>query len=184
MSRIVPSADEWLTGSGTERREMEMGESIVASYLRYVAGCELVLHNTFTGEGQGEIDVIGLIPTKREVIFCEVATHICGLQYGTGEETVERIKRKFERAATFGQKMFGSDVRRYEFWSPAVRAGLLDGLTRVAREAPEPFELVVNSAYEKRVRALIEKAAKNTSATSDPAFRLLQILNCAGVIAS
>lgn len=36
------------------------GESLVGSYLHYIVGCQLVLHNTFTPEEQGELDVIGV----------------------------------------------------------------------------------------------------------------------------
>jgi hypothetical protein len=39
---------------------MEIGESLVAAYLRHVRGCELILTNVHLSGVQGELDVLGV----------------------------------------------------------------------------------------------------------------------------
>ena len=38
---------------------LDIGESLVGSYLRYVENCDFVHYETY-GEGQGELDVLGM----------------------------------------------------------------------------------------------------------------------------
>ena len=62
--------------------QADIGESLVGGWLKHVQKCDLVLYNEFTGEKQGEIDVIGMKMTQEpEVWLCEVATHLEGLSY-------------------------------------------------------------------------------------------------------
>ena len=59
-----------------------VGEELVGSWLRMVAGCDFVQYNVPVRDKQGEIDVIGLDLTTNTAYICEVATHILsGLQY-------------------------------------------------------------------------------------------------------
>jgi hypothetical protein len=158
------------------------GESLVGSYLPYIVGCQLVLHNTFTPEEQGELDVVGiqLIGSKRVVWFCEATTHIQGLNYGDFEVTVKKVRDKIRRAKRFAELTFPEDVQRYEIWSPVVSVGRL---TKAFEELEKEFsdtdlnvKFIINELYSKRILELVEHARTNSSATSEAAYRLLQIL--------
>ena len=158
------------------------GESLVGSYLHYIGKCQLVLHNTFTPEEQGELDVIGIRTNGAEQLawFCEVTTHIQGLQYGGFDRTVSKIRDKILRARKFAEKTFPDHKHRYEIWSPVVPVGRL---TIAFAEMEENFtsselnvKFVINDLYSERVVELIEHARGNPSATSEPAYRMLQIL--------
>jgi hypothetical protein len=160
----------------------DIGENLVGSYLRYVGQCDFVLFNSFLPLIQGEIDVIGLRLTQpRQVWFCEVTTHILGMQYGPKKEsTVQKLRDKLDRAGDFAQAMFPNDAHRYEIWSPVVSKGwLTDAMAVMEQEfndASLDVHFVINEEYAKRIQALIDVARKDTRATSEPAYRLLQVL--------
>lgn len=92
-----------LTGVRFSFMALDIGESLVGSYLRYVEGCEVVVYNTQTPDVQGEIDVIGIKhgpAPDRTVWLCEAITHIEGMEYGGGyADTVKRISTKVGRLA-------------------------------------------------------------------------------------
>ena len=159
----------------------DIGENLVGSYLRYVEGCDLVVHNTFLAEKQGEIDVLGItLQPERQVIFAEVTTHILGMSYGDHDKTVRKLRDKIKRATDFADETFPDEPKRYEIWSPVVHEGKLTAaLEELAREYSEvdlDVLFVVNQLYAERVQALIDHARRNSKATSDPAYRLLQVL--------
>lgn len=127
------------------------GESLVGAYFRYVRGGDFVLFNTFLPGVQGEIDVIGIrLGNPRDVYFAEVTTHIEGMTYGGNTSTVEKVKNKLARAQDFARE-------------PIHRAR---SATRVRNQ----------KEYGDRVQELICVARSSRRATSDPAFRLLQVL--------
>lgn len=155
---------------------LDMGESLVGSYLRYNGKCDFVVYRTQT-EKQGEIDVIGFQVEQRRVWMCEVATHLDGLQYRG--DTLAKVRQKVERAAAFGDRMFPGQSRRFEWWSPKANPSLLGGLEDLAVELSTEdtvVEFVVNHLYARRVCALLGEAQKGTKATPEPFFRSLQIL--------
>jgi hypothetical protein len=160
----------------------DIGENLVGSYLRYVGGCEFVLYNSFLPSIQGEIDVIGLRLTEpREVWFAEVTTHILGMQYGPKKDsTIQKLRDKLERAKDFAQAMFPDDVHRYEVWSPVVAKGWLteamQAMEQEYSDARLDVHFVINEEFTKRVQALVDAARKDSRATSEPAYRLLQVL--------
>jgi hypothetical protein len=161
-------------------RPLDMGESLVGAYLRYGVNCDFVVYGTQT-EKQGEIDVIGFQVEQRCVWMCEVATHLDGLQYGSGgaPATLAKIRQKVERAVAFGNRMFSDQERRFEWWSPRVGPTLATGLEEVAAELSSPdttVDFVINEEYADRVALLVEKARKGTKPTPEPFFRSLQIL--------
>ncbi len=160
---------------------IEMGESLVGAYLRYLNKCDMVLYNERT-DMQGEIDVIGVrggdVP---EVWLCEVATHIAGLGYGADfEEMTKKIANKLERAAAFARRLFPNHVTHLEFWAPNVPVGKTTDwfIQHVEQSAASGVEIafVINSEYTQRLQELVDAAAKDTRTPSEPAYRLLQIL--------
>jgi Holliday junction resolvase-like predicted endonuclease len=160
----------------------DIGENLVGSYLRYVEGCQFVIFNTQYPGVQGEIDVIGLklLGERRMVWFCEVVTHIQGVSYGTYDRTITKLDEKLRRARDFAASMFPHDVHRYEVWSPVVPTGYLTKafLAMEQRYNDDDLDLhfVINEPYAARVQTLVEHARRNPAATSEPAYRLLQIL--------
>ena len=87
---------------------LEIGESLVGSYLRYVEGCSVVVYNVQC-EDQGEIDVVGLDLNRDDdtVTVCEVATHLEGMLYGTGNDTtLVAMRNKIKRMKDFAEETF------------------------------------------------------------------------------
>jgi hypothetical protein len=159
----------------------DVGESLVGAYFRYVRGCEFVLFNTFLPGIQGELDVIGIrLGIPREIYFAEVTTHIGGMTYGGNSSTVEKIKNKLARAQDFAKERFPDDAHHYSVWSPRVPEGAMTAaFADIAAEFAgrgEQLSFVINKDYGDRVQELIAVARSDSRATSDPAFRLLQVL--------
>lgn len=160
----------------------DIGENLVGSYLRYVEGCPFVVYNTQVPGIQGEIDVTGMkIAPAREVVFCEVTTHIRGTLYGSGyDDTIAKIRDKIERARGFAQSTMADWAHRYEIWSPVVPVGkLTDGfaeLETIYSDDQVDVTFVINGGYTQRIQRLIDSARSDPSATSEPAYRLLQVL--------
>ncbi|HEY0689843.1 MAG TPA: hypothetical protein VGD71_12470 [Kribbella sp.] len=159
---------------------VDIGESLVGSYLRQVRGCDFVIYNTHL-PSQGEIDVIGLKQgVQREVWLCEVATHVDGINYGSYDITARKVRQKIERASEFAHQMFTADKCYFELWSPRVPKGklsvMLDAMAESFAGDGIDVHIVANDLYHERVQELIECARTHSGATSDPAYRLLQIL--------
>lgn len=159
----------------------DIGENLVGSYLRYIEQCDFVVHNTQLDDEQGEIDVVGMkLGKKPEVIFCEVTTHILGMQYGSHDSTVAKVTDKIKRARKFAENMFPNERPRYEIWSPVVPKGKLTAqfadLEQAYTDEDLDVHFVINDEYAHRIQQLIDHARGNTKTTSDPAYRMLQIL--------
>ncbi|WP_435128400.1 hypothetical protein [Halobaculum sp. D14] len=160
------------------------GEMLVGAYLKHVEDCEIVAygqHSPNTGE-QMELDVIGFQPEgDQEIIACEVATHIRGLNYGNADENRDKVVSKFRNAEKYIDDVFGtSHPRSYQFWSPIVRGGSATKLESLESELSEKLghevEMVINEDYTARIRELKSAAASSTGQQNELAFRVLQIL--------
>lgn len=158
---------------------LDIGESLVGSYLRYIENCDFVHYETYD-EGQGELDVLGMRVTDKKVWFCEVAIHLGGLEYGKGYEgSRDKVKQKIDRAEALAQRLFSDQQAIYEFWSPRVPPGLaamLDELEQGYKGRGLDVAFVTNERFTERINALRERAAKDMKSTAEPAYRLLQIL--------
>jgi len=163
---------------------MDIGESIVGAYMRYIRECEVVVYNTFLRDQQGEIDVVALkTGSPREVWLCEVTTHIGGMLYvgsGGSDGTISKLRDKLSRARAFAEVTFPGDPLHFEIWSPRVAKGKLteafDVLKAEAEAQGMDLDFVVNEDYTEKIRALANHARRNPSATSEPAYRMLQVL--------
>src|SRR4051794_16419591 len=105
---------------------MDLGESLVAAYVRHVRGCDLILKNVHLAGVQGELDVVALErgPQQR-VWLCEVTTHIRGMNNPAKRSAVQRVREKVERASNFAHEVFPGADHCFEVWSPRVRPGLV-----------------------------------------------------------
>jgi Holliday junction resolvase-like predicted endonuclease len=159
---------------------LEIGESLVSAYFKYVEGKRLVIHNVPFDQGQGEIDLIVVDPLVRRSIFCEVTTHLEGMLYGDGNQTTATIvRKKLERCRAFANSQFPGWTHEYQIWSPRVPSGLvgmLEGLCKDLSDDGLSVAMVINEVYSARVDQVRAKAAKEGGQTDEPAFRMLQIL--------
>jgi hypothetical protein len=161
----------------------DIGESLVGSYFRHIEGCDVVVYNSFFRDRQGEVDVVALKrQPSRTVILCEVTTHIEGMlivRKGLNQ-TEHVIRQKLDRLASFAAVTFPDDRHRFEWWSPRVSVGrLTDAMQAIEAEqqaAGRDTRFVINEDYTDRVRQLVEHARRNSSATGEPAYRMLQVL--------
>ncbi|MDK2821967.1 MAG: hypothetical protein PWP31_1932 [Clostridia bacterium] len=158
---------------------MDIGESLVGSYFKYVLGCKVVVYNCHL-DTAGEIDIIALTPDGKEVYICEVSTHLRGLQYGkSNSDTLARITHKMERAAAFATANFPDREPIFMLWAPVVSRGLTRSLREIQGKRSTPgikIKLMINRDYTASIHRLREVASKNIKTTDEPAFRMLQIL--------
>lgn len=159
---------------------VEIGESIVAAYLRNVRGCELILTNVHLTGVQGELDVVGLERAEpQRVWLCEVTTHILGMNNPVKKSAAQRVDEKVVRAIKFAREVFPNAEPHFEVWSPIIRPGLVAELDAIARgfaDQQVDLAIVANEKYTERLQELVHEARRNPAATGDDAFRMLQIL--------
>jgi Holliday junction resolvase-like predicted endonuclease len=158
---------------------MEMGESLVSAYFKYVEGLRLVVHNAPFHQGQGELDLIAIDPKNRRACFSEVTTHILGMLYTGNDQTVTKVRDKLKRAHAYALSQFPGWQHEFMQWSPVVPKGLALKLLQLEAELRGEgltVTMIINERFTDRVKVLQAKAATNSSATDEPAFRLLQIL--------
>jgi hypothetical protein len=155
----------------------DIGESLVGAYLRHIERCEIVVYNNFFPDRQGEIDVVGIKGVHpRQIFLCEVTTHIDGMY----APMAKRMTGKLNRLLEFAAATFPGEDHRYQWWSPVVPAGVLTTAFGAAQDAwrqeGRSLDLVFNADYTERVTELIDYARTHSSTTSEPAYRLLQVL--------
>src|SRR5690349_1924403 len=155
----------------------EMGEFLVGAYLRLELKCGVVDYNARSPggglQGLGELDVIGFDFDAGAAYLCEVTTHLEGLLIGRGAlATFDKIVKKHERQKSYAAEHLRRFRRiRYMFWSPVVARGLAARLGQL-----DGLELMINGSYKTAIDKLRKHARRSTSTTSNPAFRVLQIL--------
>lgn len=154
----------------------EMGEYLVGAYLKLQLNCDFVDYNVRPPggglEGLNELDVVGIDFQGNIAYLCEVMTHIRGLLYKSNQETVDRVKKKFQKQKVYARKYLSQFQPVFMFWSPYVPKGYqTENLAEVGG-----LELIINDSYKGRVLELIKKAEEEKQDTGNPMFRVLQIL--------
>jgi hypothetical protein len=106
-------------------------------------------------DGLNEFDVVGYDFDGDRVFLCEVTTHIRGLNYGSYQSTVQKVRDKFERQRAYARARLGRFKSiSYQLWSPYVPTGFLtENLAAI-----EGLELVVNAAYRTKIETLRTRA--------------------------
>jgi hypothetical protein len=159
---------------------MDIGESLVAAYLRHVRRCDVILTNVYLPGEQGELDVVGLERGERQKVWlCEVTTHTRGMNNPAKRPAARRVAEKIERAIKFAADVFPSAEPHFEVWSPVVRPGLVTELSTVIaafRRRGIDLTIVANENYAACIQELVDEARRTSSTTGDAAFRMLQIL--------
>jgi len=151
---------------------MDIGESLVGSYLRHERQCHTVAFNQFLRGKQGEIDVIGISGegVNQHVWLAEVALHLDSLNYGGYTQTVHKVATKVATAREYADNTYSGRPSTVEFWAPQVPSGLGVLLAEL------DVELVINEEFTRRVNLLAARAASSTKQFGDDAFRFLQVL--------
>jgi len=145
----------------------DIGQQLVGAYLKLVKGCGVVDY------GVDDVDVLGLNVNAKRAYACVVATHPGGLKFGdTNHETIKTLAEKHERQVLHaGTALKGFDTT-FMLWSPNVERGYLVGrLNEIGG-----LDLVVNRDYKAAVDELTAIARKQHADSTNPAFRMLQIL--------
>ena len=155
----------------------EMGEYVVGAYLKLEEQCNFVDYNVRPPggglEGLKELDVVGFNFSSGTAYLCEVTTHIRGLLITNNQQTVKRVKEKYQRQQDYAKQYLRNfKTHRYMFWSPVVPKGYL---TKNLGEI-EGLELILNSKYRECVTQLRHRAQCELQDTGNPFFRSLQIL--------
>ena len=168
---------------------MNIGEELVASYLRHIKGCDFTQQNLYTTGTQGEVDVVGINLEQRKVYVCEVAIHLStGLQYTKGNQpnNVQKLTEKFSRDIDYADKYFHDHERHYMLWSPIVRntkAGAkfnqmkdIEEIGRIVLERHGvSIDFVINENFASHLREMRLFAARKTEEMKCPVMRLFQI---------
>ena len=158
----------------------DIGEYIVGAYLQIIKGCDLVCYNLRISEGKlkglNELDVLGLDLKNKTAYLCEVTTHIKGLLYKNNNQTIKKIKDKYNFQKKYANKCLPKYFKKeYMFWSPVVPKGKL---TKVFNKNKKfnGLKFVINEKYTECINELREKAKELSNDTGNTAFRLLQII--------
>ncbi len=168
---------------------MNIGEELVASYLRHIKGCEFTQQNLYTPDTQGEVDIVGINLKLRQVFVCEVAIHLStGLQYTKGNQpnNVQKLTEKFSRDIEYAEKYFPDYERHFMLWSPVVRNTRpgskynqwkdLQEIDQIIREKYNTrLDFIVNERFATCLDEMRRLAASKTEELKCPVLRLMQI---------
>ncbi|MDI9350132.1 MAG: hypothetical protein QM537_09055 [Candidatus Symbiobacter sp.] len=183
-----------------------IGETLVGDYLKVILGCDFVAFNLNTKDTrvvememddadgqnnkvqQGEIDVVGINTTKKEVYLCEVAIHLeTGLQYVKDKRpnNVNKLVDKFIKDIDYAENFEGY-TKNFMLWTPIVknsREGAknnqANNIAEIKQQIKEKkgIEIIVicNQDFQKCLKELRDYAASKTEALNSPVLRYLQI---------
>jgi hypothetical protein len=167
---------------------MNIGEELVADYLRFIKGCEFVEKNLYTKDVQGEIDVVGINLETKTVYVCEVAIHlVTGLQYRP--DNINKLTAKFSKDIEYALKFFPLEEgykHYFMLWSPVVKDkadtaknNQLKDVRQVQRNILEKYkveiEAVINEDFLTRLEELKKYALGETKEVKSAVVRLYQI---------
>jgi hypothetical protein len=165
------------------------GETFVGDYLRFVRQCDFVDFNVYTKKVQGEIDVIGINNTTKQVYIGEVVTHLAtGMQYTKNKrpDTGKRLARKFIKDIEYGETSFDGYEKIYMLWSPVVKPSngkdeynqfshLQQAVDEVKKITGIEIKRVINEDCVEAINALRRIAQSETKELKSPIMRFLQI---------
>ncbi len=169
---------------------LNVGEQLVSSYLRYIQQCNFVETNVYTGEKQGEIDVVGLNLAEQKVYICEVTIHIGGLQYvnfkNNQTDNIQKLTDKFSKDIEYARKHFDGYDQYFMLWSPIVKDSKGKPENNQMRHLEEiqanikdlykiDVECIVNEKFQECLVEMRNYAKASTENFQCPLMRLMQI---------
>jgi hypothetical protein len=207
--------------------KIEIGESLLLSWLRHIKECQLAQTNwkasskwelknrdvlerliqnsteAFRVRGydlykgnsgldqllaQAEIDVVGIAMEEggSHIYAIDVAFHEAGLNYGSKEETVARVLKKFIRTAMCIYGYFGFANGTIIFASPKINPAVindinacLDDVISVLRNLNLNYEIrvIANDDFSEKILEPILNVLGDVADTSELFMRSLQMYN-------
>lgn len=207
--------------------KIEMGESLLYSWLRHVKECQIVQTNWkaspewdkknqdelqnmmnitnqyFEGKHgykiyknnsldqlvkQAEVDVLGvsIYENRNHVYAIDVAFHSGGLNYGSKDETVACVIKKYIRTAMCLYGYMNLDEADIIFASPKITPAVMSELEPKIKEVNELFKslnfkfkirLIANEEFNSKILAPILIASDGISDTSELFLRSYQMFN-------
>lgn len=168
---------------------INVGEQLVASYFRYIRGCEFIQTNVYTVDAQGEIDVVGINLKERKVYVAEVAIHLTlGLQYVKDKRpnNVAKLTEKFSRDIEYAERYFTDYDRHYMLWSPIVKGGRkaaqynqISHLSEIGSNIQVKYgvdvEFVINDRFQQCLAEMRAYAKSESAEIKCPVMRMMQI---------
>ena len=209
--------------------KIEMGESLIYSWLRHINNCQIVQTNWSVsteswelinheklqqlmeetnvyfyrkyGYGiyknnsslkqllqQAEIDAVGVsfVDNKSSIIAVDIAFHEYGLNYGSKEETVQRIIKKCLRSAMCLLGYFGYSEGKIIFASPKINHATLNVLLPCIDDMNDllknnnfnyVIELIANKDFNAKILQPVIEKISSISDTNELFVRSIQMLN-------
>ncbi|EMI44875.1 hypothetical protein [Rhodopirellula sp. SWK7] len=168
---------------------INVGEQLVASYLRYIRDCEFTQLNLYTVDSQGEIDVVGIDLETRRLFVCEVAIHLTtGLQYVKNKRpnNISKLTQKFSRDIEYVNRFFPDYEKHFMLWSPVVKTTRIGSIynqmdhiaqidANIQAEYGIHLEMIINERFEACLQEMRTYASKQTAELKCPVMRLFQI---------
>jgi len=168
---------------------INVGEQLVASYLRYIRDCEFTQLNLYTVDSQGEIDVVGIDLETRRLFVCEVAIHLTtGLQYVKNKRpnNISKLTQKFSRDIEYANRFFPDYEKHFMLWSPVVKTSKIGSIhnqmdhvaqidANIQAEYGVHLEIIINERFDACLQEMRSYASKQTAELKCPVMRLFQI---------
>lgn len=138
---------------------LDQGEQLVSSYLRFIQHCDFVETNVYTGEKQGEIDVIGLNTKMSEVYICEVAIHLTtGLKYSDNkDDNIQKLTDKFSRGIEYARNYYKEYEQHFMLWSPIVKESQMQHLTEMQKNIRKKYSIHIECIVNERFQVCLEE---------------------------
>lgn len=209
--------------------KIEMGESLIYSWLRHIHNCQIVQTNWTASTGvwnllnrdelkqlmkdtnlyfykkygygiyknnssleqllqQAEIDVIGMsfVENASSIVAVDIAFHEFGLNYGSKEETVQRVIKKCLRSVMCLLGYFGHTGGKIIFASPKINNATMNILLPCIDDMNEllknnnisyEIELIANEDFNFKILQPVVNRISNISDTNELFVRSVQMLN-------
>jgi hypothetical protein len=164
---------------------MTLGEEICGLYLQFIKECDFVKYNIKPGKKQEEIDVIAIDLNRKIIYVCEVATHIKGLNYGSGEKDAvyNKIITKFLAASEYSSTSYKNYQLEFMLWAPKISKDKYSNKYKQIHDAMDTLlsknkidvKLIVNEKYAENLSLLKNYARSKTSKFESGVMRLYQI---------
>jgi len=134
---------------------------------------------------QAEVDVLGICVSSLEVYAIDVAFHESGLNYGSKEETISRVIKKFIRTALCILGYFNLTSGEIYFASPKINPNIMNSLVNETQKLNGffkekglkfNFRLIANDEFKDKILADIIKTSESVSDTSELFMRSYQMI--------
>lgn len=139
---------------------------------------------------QAEIDVFGIRVENQkieEIFAIDSAFHEKGLNYGSRDETVERVLKKMVRASMVVESCFRGTSCEVIFASPKINKGVLDSLEPAIAKTQEfaekhslshhRYNLITNERFEEQILRPVLNLRSDVADTSELFLRGYQLLS-------